>query len=163
MSRTATSISIFPASILDRSRTSLMTPRRCVVLARTRGDSALRQFVEAQSAQLVPFTLDRAATEAVKRWRFRPAMQGGQPVSGEVQVPITFNAERFNLVYGVITSLLAILLWLYLALLLALVGAVVAAEVSSRMQSAALAREALAHEALAHEAAAADEDPLPSL
>src|SRR5690606_33439319 len=48
---------------------------------------------------------------------------------------ITFNAERFNLVYGVITSLLAILLWLYLALLLALVGAVVAAEVSSRMQA----------------------------
>jgi hypothetical protein len=32
-------------------------------LARTRGDSALREFVEAQSAQLVPFTLDRAATE----------------------------------------------------------------------------------------------------
>src|SRR5690606_35173293 len=50
---------------------------------------------------------------------------------------ITFNAERFNLVYGVITSLLAILLWLYLALLLALVGAVVAAEVSSRLQAAA--------------------------
>jgi uncharacterized BrkB/YihY/UPF0761 family membrane protein len=49
---------------------------------------------------------------------------------------ITFNAERFNLVYGVITSLLAILLWLYLALLLTLVGALVAAEVSSRMQSA---------------------------
>ena len=66
---------------------------------------------------------------------------------------ITFNAERFNLVYGVITSLLAILLWLYLALLLALVGAVVAAEVSSRMQQAALARSA----------ASADEDTLPSL
>ncbi len=48
---------------------------------------------------------------------------------------VTFNAERFNLIYGVITSLLAILLWLYLALLLALVGALVAAEVSSRMQA----------------------------
>ncbi|HZJ09640.1 MAG TPA: YhjD/YihY/BrkB family envelope integrity protein [Trueperaceae bacterium] len=44
---------------------------------------------------------------------------------------ITFNAERFNLIYGVITSLLAVLLWLYLALLLTLVGAVVAAEVSA--------------------------------
>lgn len=43
----------------------------------------------------------------------------------------TFNAERFNLVYGVITSLLAVLLWLYLALLLFLVGAAVAAEVSA--------------------------------
>ena len=39
-------------------------------------------------------SLDRAAAEAVKRWRFRPAMQGGRPVPGEVQVPITFNAER---------------------------------------------------------------------
>lgn len=67
---------------------------------------------------------------------------------------VTFNAERFNLVYGVITSLLAILLWLYLALLLALVGAVVAAEVSSRMQQASLARSS---------PAAADEDTLPSL
>lgn len=67
---------------------------------------------------------------------------------------ITFNAERFNLVYGVITSLLAILLWLYLALLLALVGAVVAAEVSSRMQAASHA-----------DASQGDsgEDPLPSL
>jgi hypothetical protein len=32
-------------------------------LARTRGDSALRAFVEAQSAQLIPFALDRAANE----------------------------------------------------------------------------------------------------
>jgi hypothetical protein len=32
-------------------------------LARTRGDSTLRAFVEAQSAQLIPFTLDRAASE----------------------------------------------------------------------------------------------------
>jgi len=38
--------------------------------------------------------LDRAATEAVRRWRFRPAMRGGQPAAGEVQVPISFNADR---------------------------------------------------------------------
>lgn len=38
--------------------------------------------------------LDRAAAQAVERWRFRPAMRGGQPVPGEVQVPIAFNAER---------------------------------------------------------------------
>ncbi len=44
---------------------------------------------------------------------------------------LTFNAERFNLVYGVITSLVALLLWLYLALLLFLVGALVAAESSA--------------------------------
>ena len=38
--------------------------------------------------------LDRAASEAVKRWRFQPAQRGGQPVAGEVQVPISFNAGR---------------------------------------------------------------------
>jgi protein TonB len=38
--------------------------------------------------------LDRAASQAVRRWRFRPAMRGGQPVAGEVQVPISFNADR---------------------------------------------------------------------
>ncbi|MFL6593464.1 MAG: energy transducer TonB [Luteimonas sp.] len=38
--------------------------------------------------------LDRAANEAVRRWRFRPAIRDGQPVAGEVQVPISFNAER---------------------------------------------------------------------
>jgi periplasmic protein TonB len=36
--------------------------------------------------------LDRAATEAVKRWRFRPAQRDGQPIQGQVQVPISFNA-----------------------------------------------------------------------
>lgn len=49
---------------------------------------------------------------------------------------IFFNAERFNLIYGVITSLVAILLWLYLALLLTLVGAALAAEVSATIRRA---------------------------
>ena len=39
-------------------------------------------------------SLDRAASNAVKRWRFRPAQRDGQPVAGEVQIPIAFNAER---------------------------------------------------------------------
>ena len=38
--------------------------------------------------------LDRAASQAVRRWRFRPAMRAGQPVAGDVQVPISFNADR---------------------------------------------------------------------
>jgi protein TonB len=38
--------------------------------------------------------LDRAAAEAVKRWRFRPAQRDGQAVSGQVQVPIAFDAKR---------------------------------------------------------------------
>jgi len=37
--------------------------------------------------------LDRAATDAVRRWRFRPAQRNGQPVEGVVQVPIAFNAD----------------------------------------------------------------------
>ena len=35
--------------------------------------------------------LDRAAMEAVRRWTFRPATRGGQPVSAEVIVPLEFN------------------------------------------------------------------------
>lgn len=43
-----------------------------------------------------------------------------------------FNLERFNLIFGVVTSLLLVLLWLYLALLLFLVGALLVAEISTR-------------------------------
>jgi protein TonB len=38
--------------------------------------------------------LDRAASDAVRRWRFHPAQRGGQPVAGVVQVPIVFTADR---------------------------------------------------------------------
>jgi len=38
--------------------------------------------------------LDRAASDAVRRWRFRPAVRNGQAVAGTVQVPITFNLQR---------------------------------------------------------------------
>lgn len=39
-------------------------------------------------------SLDRAAVDAVRRWRFDPAIRGGQPVAGTVQVPINFNLGR---------------------------------------------------------------------
>lgn len=35
--------------------------------------------------------LDRAAMEAVRRWRFRPAVRNGQPVSESVIIPLEFN------------------------------------------------------------------------
>jgi len=34
--------------------------------------------------------LDRAAVSAVRRWRFEPAVRGGQAVAGELRVPISF-------------------------------------------------------------------------
>lgn len=38
--------------------------------------------------------LDRAAVEAVEQWRFRPARRDGQPVAGDVRLPISFNPAR---------------------------------------------------------------------
>lgn len=38
--------------------------------------------------------LDRAASEAVRRWRFTPAMSNGQPVPGSVEVPFDFTPGR---------------------------------------------------------------------
>jgi len=35
--------------------------------------------------------LDRAAVDAVRRWRFRPAMADGRATTGRVQVPISFK------------------------------------------------------------------------
>lgn len=49
---------------------------------------------------------------------------------------LTFNVERFNLIYGVITSLLFMLLWLYFAILLFLLGALLAAEISAQRRKA---------------------------
>lgn len=37
--------------------------------------------------------LDRAALDAVKRWRFRPAVEDGRPTVGTVVVPIQFSRE----------------------------------------------------------------------
>lgn len=38
--------------------------------------------------------LDRAALEAVRRWRFNPAVRNGQPVSATVIVPLEFTPSR---------------------------------------------------------------------
>jgi periplasmic protein TonB len=38
-------------------------------------------------------SLDRAATDAVRRWRFRPARRDGRPVRATVRVPVRFALE----------------------------------------------------------------------
>lgn len=38
-------------------------------------------------------SLDRAAVQAAKRWRFRPAQQNGRAVAAAVEVPIAFKLE----------------------------------------------------------------------
>ena len=38
--------------------------------------------------------LDRAAIQAVRKWRFLPARQGGQTVESNVTVPITFRLRN---------------------------------------------------------------------
>lgn len=38
--------------------------------------------------------LDAAAVSAVRRWRFEPALQGGEPVRSSVLIPIVFRLER---------------------------------------------------------------------
>jgi protein TonB len=37
--------------------------------------------------------LDRAATDAVRRWRFTPAQSNGQPVPGSIEVPFDFKTQ----------------------------------------------------------------------
>ena len=38
-------------------------------------------------------SLDRAAVQAAKRWRFRPAQQDGRAVAAAVEVPIVFSLD----------------------------------------------------------------------
>ncbi|PSD11174.1 energy transducer TonB, partial [Stenotrophomonas maltophilia] len=37
--------------------------------------------------------LDRAATDAVRRWRFTPAQSNGQAVPGSIEVPFDFKTQ----------------------------------------------------------------------
>ena len=39
-------------------------------------------------------SLDNAALEAVRRWKFRPALSGNRPVEHQVLVPVRFRIER---------------------------------------------------------------------
>jgi protein TonB len=39
-------------------------------------------------------TLDRAATDAVAKWKFQPAMKNGKAVASTVQVPVDFRLDQ---------------------------------------------------------------------
>ncbi len=91
---------------------------------------------------LLRVVLATLAFAAAFRWlprrtsRWSGALVGALVSVGGLQLmrivlPLAFNEARFNLVYGVVTSLLLLLLWLFLSLMLFLVGALVAAEVSA--------------------------------
>ena len=40
--------------------------------------------------------LDRAAAEAIKRWRFHPARYGDKPVESWIRIPIEFRLAGAN-------------------------------------------------------------------
>jgi TonB family protein len=39
-------------------------------------------------------TLDRAAPNEVRRWKFSPALHGGQPIVASVEVPVSYRLEQ---------------------------------------------------------------------
>ena len=95
-----------PAAVANRDPTPMRSPApRYPREAQRRGESGtvvLRVHVgadgEPEGIDLVEGSgsrsLDRAAVDAVRRWRFEPAMRNGHPVEGVIQVPITFNLGR---------------------------------------------------------------------
>ena len=38
--------------------------------------------------------LDRAASEAIRRWKFKPATRNGEPIATIVDVPIVFRLKQ---------------------------------------------------------------------
>ena len=73
----------YPASSLRRNETGEVLLRLHID---TRGRVASVDIVRSSSHT----ALDRAAVDAVKRWKFEPAMTNGQPVNESVTVPIAF-------------------------------------------------------------------------
>ena len=76
----------YPSAALRRGETG-------TVLVRAEVDASGRpsEVVVARSSR--SRALDRAAVQAVRRWRFRPALQDGRPVPGTIEVPIEFQTS----------------------------------------------------------------------
>jgi len=74
-------------------RASMRRGERGDVLLRVQvGADGRVDRIEVVSSSRYP-RLDRAATAAVRRWRFEPAMRDGQPVAGELRIPFSFAPE----------------------------------------------------------------------
>ena len=74
----------YPASALRKGE-------RGVVVVNVLVDSQGRPSRVAIAERSGSRALDRAAVDAVQRWRFQPATSAGQAVPGEVQIPIEFS------------------------------------------------------------------------
>lgn len=77
----------YPAASLRRGEGGTVRIRVDVTEQGEVGDA---QVVESSGSR----ALDRAALSAVRNWRFKPAMRGGQPIADAVIVPIGFNANQ---------------------------------------------------------------------
>lgn len=116
--------------------------------------TALLQLPEIDAPGLTPGWFTEASTVALRlglaavaftlAFRFLPrrssswvgAIAGGSFSAVAIALTrgllvFTFDIDRFNVIYGVITSLVVTLLWLYLALLMFLIGALLTAEISA--------------------------------
>ncbi|MBB1059392.1 energy transducer TonB [Marilutibacter spongiae] len=74
----------YPATSLRRGETGTVLVRATIGV-----DGRPRQLDIARSSGYR--RLDRAAMDAVRRWRFQPAQANGQPVEASVNVPIEFT------------------------------------------------------------------------
>ena len=94
---------VAPGQVADRDPQPVRSPApRYPREAQRRGESGtvvLRVHIDAdgrpRDIDLVEGSgsrsLDRAAVDAVRRWRFDPAVRNGRPTEGTLQVPITFR------------------------------------------------------------------------
>ncbi|RZA13667.1 MAG: energy transducer TonB [Lysobacteraceae bacterium] len=74
----------YPAEALSRNIGGIVRVRATVA-----PDGSVERMEVAESSG--NRFLDRAAMDAVRRWTFKPALRGGQPVSATVIVPLEFN------------------------------------------------------------------------
>jgi protein TonB len=77
----------YPQAALRRGETGTVTVRIQVDAQGNPGGVALIQRSGSRD-------LDRAAMEAVRKWRFQPAIESGEAVAGTVDIPVEFNLQR---------------------------------------------------------------------